>query len=166
MRNLIEWGCAKDGKFDMIKYASIYCKADVEVLKKGWIVFRDSLLSEYDIDVFSYPTMASLADAYFIEQGCFEGVHKMAGVPRAFIANASVGGRVMCADNQPVRTNEKLADFDGVGCIQAAWHESRGIFWGRQRCGTREWMCEKSMVTSLRSKCTRWGVNSGSRWYD
>ena len=44
------------------------------------------------------PTMASLADAYFIEQGCFEGVHKMAGVPRAFIANASVGGRVMCAD--------------------------------------------------------------------
>ena len=41
MRNLIEWGCAKDGKFDMIKYASIYCKADVEVLKKGWIVFRD-----------------------------------------------------------------------------------------------------------------------------
>ena len=98
----------------MIKYASIYCKADVEVLKKGWIVFRDSLLSEYDIDVFSYPTMASLADAYFIEQGCFEGVHKMAGVPRAFIANASVGGRVMCADNQPVRTNEKLADFDGV----------------------------------------------------
>ena len=58
MRNLIEWGCAKDGKFDMIKY--IYCKADVEVLKKGWIVFRDSPLSEYDIDVFSYPTMASL----------------------------------------------------------------------------------------------------------
>ena len=129
--NLVEWGCGVgNNQFDMIKYANIYCRADVRVLKEGWKVFRNSLMSEYDMDVFAYPTMASLADAYFIEQGCFEGVHKMAGVPRAFIAHASVGGRVMCANNKAVKKTAKLADFDGVSLYPSSMARIPGYLMG------------------------------------
>ena len=113
--NLVEWGCnVGNNRFDMVRYAAIYCRTDVRVLKDGWRVFRDALLNEYSMDVFSYPTIASLADALFTEKGCFEGVQQISGVPQAFIAQASVGGRVMCANNEPARKTALLADFDGV----------------------------------------------------
>ena len=110
--NLVSWGCVVEGKdgerrYDMLKYSRIYCRADVDVLKKGWRVFRDSLLTAFDIDAFHYPTISSLGDAYLTEEGCYEGVHNIAGVPQRFIANASVGGRVMCAENKSVRIIRK-----------------------------------------------------------
>ena len=113
--NLVSWGCVVESEesglpyrlYDMLKYSRIYCRADVDVLKKGWRVFRDSLLSAFDIDAFHYPTISSLGDAYLTEEGCYEGVHKIAGVPQRFIANASVGGRVMCAENKSVRIIRK-----------------------------------------------------------
>jgi hypothetical protein len=110
--NLVSWGCVVEGEggermYDMLKYSRIYCRADVDVLKKGWRVFRDSLLEAFDIDAFHYPTISSIGDAYLTEEGCYEGVHKIAGVPQRFIANASVGGRVMCAENKSVRIIRK-----------------------------------------------------------
>ena len=110
--NLVSCGCVVEGKdgerrYDMLKYSRIYCRADVDVLKKGWRVFRDSLLTAFDIDAFHYPTISSLGDAYLTEEGCYEGVHNIAGVPQRFIANASVGGRVMCAENKSVRIIRK-----------------------------------------------------------
>ena len=64
-KNLTDWGCTLDGeKFDMIRYSKIYCEAAVRELSAGWRVFRDKLLEKYSIDAFSYPTMASLSDAY------------------------------------------------------------------------------------------------------
>ena len=104
----------------MIKYSSYYCKIDVQVLKDGWRKFRDLILDKYQLDTFHYPTLASLSDQYFIDQGCFHGVHQMAGVPRAFIANCTIGGRVMCANNKRSHTKKKLADFDGVSLYPSA----------------------------------------------
>lgn len=129
--NAERWGCEQpDGRIDMIRYASRYCEMDVHVLKEGWKVFRNSLLQEYNMDAFSYPTISSLADAYFIEQGCFEGVHHLAGIPRQFIANCSTGGRVMCANNQKVRTKHRLADFDGVSLYPSSMARIPGYLQG------------------------------------
>ena len=139
-KNLVDWDCQVGDKFDMIKYSSIYCKADVNVMKKGWRIFRQSFIDFADIDCFSYPTISSVADAYMTEQGCYIDVHNIAGVPQRFIANASVGGRVMCANNERVEmtkesmqrllehhpkvmhnakttSSKPLADFDGVKVV-------------------------------------------------
>ena len=112
-KNLIDWKCKTEEGFDMLKYAEIYCRADVDVLKKGWRVFQSSLLEAFDIDSFHYPTISSLGDAYLTEMGCYDGIHEIAGVPQRFISQASVGGRVMCADNKAVRIveREKLKTF-------------------------------------------------------
>ena len=75
-----------------------------------------------------------MADAYMTEQGCYEGVHKIAGVPQRFISNASVGGRVMCADNKRVRLRGKgakqQADFDGVSLYPSAMARILGFLRG------------------------------------
>ena len=113
-------GIAVKPQYDMIKYSSHYCKIDVQVLKDGWRKFRDLILDKYQLDTFHYPTLASLSDQYFIDQGCFDGVHQMAGVPRTFIANCTIGGRVMCANNNRSHTKKKLADFDGVSLYPSA----------------------------------------------
>lgn len=168
-KNLVDWGCqidgraldAKDGhtcrgrgmKFDMIKYSSIYCKADVNVMIEGWKIFRQSFLDFADIDCFSYPTISSMGDAYMTEQGCYIDVHKIAGVPQRFIANASVGGRVMCANNERVEMTKEsmqremerqtkimgnakciiskpLADFDGVSLYPSSMARIPGYLKG------------------------------------
>jgi hypothetical protein len=103
---------------------------DVRVLKEGWKVFRDSLLRTYDMDAFSYHTISSLADAYFVERGCFEGVHELAGVPQQFTRNCQVGGRVMCANNQKVHVKEPLADFDGVSLYPSSMARIPGYLIG------------------------------------
>ena len=152
-KNLVDWGCRVDEKFDMIKYSSIYCKADVNVMKNGWKIFRQSFLDFAAIDCFSYPTISSMGDAYMTEKGCYIGVHKIAGVPQRFIANASVGGRVMCANNERVEMTEKssqqiqergklilgnakliqpkpLADFDGVSLYPSSMARIPGYLIG------------------------------------
>jgi hypothetical protein len=133
-KNLVDWGCQVGDRFDMIHYSSIYCKADVNVLKKGWKVFRQSFLEFADIDCFSYPTISSMGDAYMTEQGCYIDVHKIAGVPQRFIANASVGGRVMCANNERVAlvggTSTPQADFDGVSLYPSAMARIPGYLTG------------------------------------
>lgn len=134
MKNLVEWNCQDEDRFDMLKYSSIYCKADVNVMKKGWRLFRKAFLDFADIDCFSYPTISSLGDAYMTEQGCYIDVHKIAGVPQRFIANASVGGRVMCANNERVNmtggATKAQADFDGVSLYPSAMARIPGYLRG------------------------------------
>lgn len=133
-KNLVEWGCQVDEGFDMIKYSTIYCRADVNVMKKGWRIFRQAFLDFADIDCLSYPTISSMGDAYMTEQGCYIDVHKIAGVPQRFIANASVGGRVMCANNERVEmvdgSSTPQADFDGVSLYPSAMARIPGYLIG------------------------------------
>ena len=133
-KNLAEWGCQVDEGFDMIKYSTIYCRADVNVMKKGWRIFRQAFLDFADIDCLSYPTISSMGDAYMTEQGCYIDVHKIAGVPQRFIANASVGGRVMCANNERVEmvdgSSTPQADFDGVSLYPSAMARIPGYLIG------------------------------------
>ena len=105
-------------QYDMIKYSSYYCKIDVQVLKDGWRKFRDLILDKYQLDIFHFPTLPSLSDQFFIDQGCFDGVHCMAGVPRSFIANCTIGGRVMCANNKRSHPRKSLQILMAFHCTR------------------------------------------------
>ena len=77
-------------------------------MKEGWKIFREKFLNFADIDCMCYPTISSLGDAYMIEQGCYENVHEIAGIPQRFIAKCSVGGRVMVANNKRTSVTDDI----------------------------------------------------------
>ncbi len=133
MTNLNEWECAVDGGFDMLRYSCVYCRKDVETLREGYKCFRDKLLTKFDIDCFHYPTISSLADTYLTERGCYDGLHSLSGVVQMFISMCSVGGRVMCANNEPVafvNGEEQFADYDGVSLYPSSMYRLGGFLRG------------------------------------
>ena len=145
IKNLNDWGCVVEGGYDMIKYSEIYCRADVHVLKEGWRVFRDYLLkSELSVDTFAYPTISSLGDAVLTEAACYDGVNEISGIPRAFIALCSVGGRVMCAQNKKISLTEnnneeqKVADMDAVSLYPSAMSEGPGFLKGSPKVWNKD----------------------------
>lgn len=175
--NLVSWECTVEEngiiKYDMLKYSRIYCRADVAVLKKGFKVFRDTCLDQFDIDLFHYPTISSLGDCYLTEQGCYIGVHKLAAHVQRFIAQCSVGGRVMCAENIPVRKDKikktwdieeakeemyeafdykrqkvphsSLADFDGISLYPTSMERIPGFLKGAPK------IWDESIGTNVKS---------------
>jgi DNA polymerase elongation subunit (family B) len=135
--NLHKWGCVQrcelGDRYDMMRYALIYCRADVEVLQKGWRAFAEMSMSELGMCTDAYPTIASLADAYYIECGIYDGVYEKAGVPLKFHSNASVGGRVMCANNTPSSTTEEMDDTDANSLYPSAQIRLGGFLKGRPK---------------------------------
>eukprot|EP00965_Chrysotila_dentata_P013972 463731-Pleurochrysis_carterae.AAC.2 len=94
---------------------------DVKVLKQGWNVFRRLTLEALNMDVNAYVTISSLGDAYLCERGCYNNDFELSGVPQRFIAEATVGGRVMCSHNERCHhKTEPLADFDANSLYPSA----------------------------------------------
>lgn len=129
--NIKKWDLLKYGKVDMIEYARRYCEIDVEVLKKGYNIFRDNCINHFNIDVNKVLTIPSLADKYFIIQGCYEGVYELAGQPRQFIQKCIVGGRTMCCENKKIiKENVRINDFDAVSLYPSAMSRMDGFLKG------------------------------------
>ncbi|NDB56710.1 hypothetical protein EB169_12900, partial [archaeon] len=115
IENIVKWNCLNDDKVDIIEYSRRYCEMDVEVLKEGYDIFRQNCLTHFDIDINKILTIPSLADKYFINQDCYEGIYELAGQPRAFIEKCIVGGRTMVKCNGKVaKYNVIINDFDAV----------------------------------------------------
>ncbi len=117
--------------FDHMKYARIYCKADVSILKAGYEKFRQWMDEVARIDIDKVVSIPQLANKYLLERGCFEGVYKLGGVPRAFIQRCVEGGRVMTANNEKIKVvGKKIQDFDGVSLYPSAMARFDGFLKG------------------------------------
>lgn len=129
--NIMKWNLEKDGLIDMIEYARRYCEIDVELLRDGYNIFRDNCISHFNIDVNKILTIPTLADKYFIMQGCYDGVYELAGQPRQFIQNCIVGGRTMCCNNEKhILENVRVNDFDAVSLYPSAMYRINGFLKG------------------------------------
>jgi len=129
--NLKRWGLEReDDTYDIIEYSSRYCEIDCEILYKGYTMFREWILTLLDMDIDEVLTTASLADKFFIKQGCYEGVMEMSGIPQLFIQGTVVGGRTMCADNKIINVAGKINDFDAVSLYPSAMHRMDGFLKG------------------------------------
>jgi len=107
-------------KFRHIEYATYYCNQDVRVLKEGFCTFRKWCQDALNMDIINYLTLPSMADQYFIKEGCYDKVSQLTGSIRAFVQEAVVGGRVMTKDNKKWHLKEKIQDFDGVSLYPSA----------------------------------------------
>mgnify|MGYP003132802193 CR=1 FL=1 len=125
--------------FNLATYSLEYCKIDVNVLKRGYCKFRKWILEECGgIDINNVWTIASLADKYLHQEGVYEGVYKLSGVPRIFIQKCVVGGRTMCRDNKKYwlgkgNKKSKIADFDAVSLYPSAMVRMEGTLIGKPK---------------------------------
>mgnify|MGYP003133504950 FL=1 len=117
----------------MVKYAIHYCKVDVDVLKKGVMIFRKWILEALKIDCFNFYTIPSISHEYFMREKCYDGVYQIGGVVREFINKSLVGGRTMLCENKKQYRNGKVADYDAVSLYPSAMKRMRGFLKGKPK---------------------------------
>jgi hypothetical protein len=130
LANITRWGLEKDGKYDIIQYSSNYCAIDCEILRIGYNTFREWNLKTVKIDIDEVLTIASLAHQFFVNEGCYDNVFKLGGIPQMFIQGCVVGGRTMCAENKKIKLEEKVNDFDAVSLYPSAMSRMDGFLIG------------------------------------
>ena len=130
LNNIERWNLRQGDEYDIVEYSSKYCELDCKILWEGYNKFREWMQTCVNIDINNKLTIASLAHTYFIEQGCYEGVMEIGGVPQLFIQGCVVGGRTMCAKNEKIRLTEKVNDFDAVSLYPSAMARLDGFLKG------------------------------------
>jgi len=120
LENVNRWKLydSETDKIDIIGYAREYCKIDVDVMRKGYEMFREhikqislkvidkdikAVCKDLFIDIYSHYTISSVANEMMLIGGCYEGTCRFAGVVREFIQKCVVGGRVMTRKNEKVK---------------------------------------------------------------
>jgi hypothetical protein len=131
--NIRRWKLEKDGTYDIIEYSSKYCEIDCILLWEGYNIFRKWMLDCVNLDIDNILTIASLSHRYLIKQGCYDGVYEMKGVPQMFIQGCVVGGRTMTANNQKIKVQDKINDFDAVSLYPSAMSRLSGFLLGKPK---------------------------------
>jgi len=136
IENCEKWKCLKNDQVDIVKYSAIYCMADCDVLKKGYLKFGSMIKDVCDLDVDHYISNASIADDFLISRGCYDDCVQVQGITRAFIQKCLVGGRTMCANNEKQKQTSKgtkISDFDAVSLYPSAMKRLKGFLRGSPR---------------------------------
>ena len=130
LNNIKRWNLQKDDTYDIIKYSSLYCEIDCKILCEGYNTFRKWIKETFKLDIDLILTGASLAHQYFVNEGCYDGVNELGGVPQLFIQGCVVGGRVMCAENKKMIIDDVVNDFDAVSLYPSAMYRMDGFLKG------------------------------------
>jgi len=130
LNNIKRWNLEKDDTYDIIKYSSMYCEIDCKILCEGYNTFRKWIKQTFKLDIDFILTGASLAHQYFVNEGCYDGVNELGGVPQLFIQGCVVGGRVMCAENKKMMLDYVINDFDAVSLYPSAMYRMDGFLKG------------------------------------
>lgn len=130
LNNIKRWNLQVDDTYDIIKYSSYYCEIDCKILYQGYTTFRKWIKETFKLDIDNILTGASLAHQYFVNEGCYDGVNELGGVPQYFIQGCVVGGRVMCAENQKIKLDNIVNDFDAVSLYPSAMFRMDGFLMG------------------------------------
>jgi len=130
LNNITRWNLQVDDTYDIIKYSSMYCEIDCKILGQGYNTFRKWIKETFKLDIDYILTGASLAHQYFVNEGCYDGVNELGGVPQLFIQGCVVGGRVMCSENKKMMLDYVINDFDAVSLYPSAMYRMDGFLKG------------------------------------
>ena len=127
LNNLEQWDCilgkGMDSQlFGLIKYSSIYCNMDCNVLMDGYELFRGWMLDHTELCVDNLIAIQSMASSFMLNSGCYDNVYQTSGVLQQFISRCVVGGRVVTNSNTQYHVNRKIADFDACSLYPSAIH--------------------------------------------
>lgn len=136
IKNIDRWGLrGKKNKtnFKHLEYSIKYCEIDCEVLRLGYETFKQWMQKVTNLNINDKITICSLAHTYLIEQGCYEGVFALSGIPREFIQLCVVGGRCMSKSNKKYHVYRELQDFDAVSLYPSAMVTLKGFLRGKPK---------------------------------
>lgn len=119
-----------NNRFYLTKYAEQYCKMDCQVLQEGFETFKQWVHDAFQLNVYDFVSLPSLAYRYLYEQNCFQDVHELSGPVRLFVQKCIKGGRVMTRDNLKYHLKLKISDFDAVSLYPSAMARMDGFLKG------------------------------------
>jgi hypothetical protein len=121
--------CINGTSVNLEELSAHYCLMDCEVLQKGYNIFSDwCKLLELNID--RVYTLSSLAMRYAQNNGCFDGVIRLGGVPQFFINKCMYGGKVMTRKNEKMIELEKGQTLDANSLYPSAMLQFDGFLKG------------------------------------
>ena len=107
--------------FDMKVYCEFYCQQDVNLLRRGYMKFRESTQKLFGIDTLNILTAPSLAHKVFVDSVYRNpSIKLLSGLPSEFIRQAIHGGRCMTRRNMKWKTNCRMLDFDARSLYPSA----------------------------------------------
>jgi hypothetical protein len=121
-----------------LEYAKFYCFQDVNLLKQGYMTFRQWMIEVTNIDINYIISIPQLANKFGLDKGIFDGTYKISGVPRDFIQRCIVGGRCMTRRNEKIEVEGEVDDFDGVSLYPSAMNRLEGFLFGKPKVLTNE----------------------------
>lgn len=134
IKNIIKWNCMNDNnEVDIIEYSKRYCDMDVEILGKGYLIFREWILEYFDEDINSHLTLPSVVSNIFLKRGVFDGCYELSGLPRDFIAKSMIGGRCMLARNTKHKVKARLNDLDATSLYPSGMKRMKGFMKGQPK---------------------------------
>lgn len=134
INNINKWNCMNDNnEVDIIEYSKRYCDMDVEILGKGYLIFREWMLDYFDEDINSHLTLPSVVSNIFLKRGIFDGCYELSGLPRDFIAKAMIGGRCMLARNTKHKVKARLNDLDATSLYPSGMKRMKGFMKGQPK---------------------------------
>lgn len=132
--NCLKWDCYENNKnnsVDILKYSIKYCEIDVDILSKGYEIFREWCVNDLNIDINDVLTIPTMAFKYLRNEGCYDYCKSLSGLPREFIAKSCRGGRTMSNNNKLYVVIDKiLNDFDAVSLYPSAMVRLDGFLKG------------------------------------
>lgn len=134
INNINKWNCLNEnGEVDIIEYSKRYCDIDVEILAKGYLIFREWLLDYFDEDINNHLTLPSIVSNIFLKRGIFDGCYELSGLPRDFIAKSMIGGRCMLARNTKHKVKARLNDLDATSLYPSGMKRMKGFMKGQPK---------------------------------
>ena len=134
IKNINKWNCMNENnEVDIIEYSKRYCDIDVEILAKGYLIFREWLLDYFDEDINNHLTLPSIVSNIFLKRGIFDGCYELSGLPRDFIAKSMIGGRCMLARNTKHKVKARLNDLDATSLYPSGMKRMKGFMKGQPK---------------------------------
>ena len=134
INNINKWNCmTSNNEVDIIEYSKRYCDIDVEILAKGYLIFREWLLDYFDEDINNHLTLPSIVSNIFLKRGIFDGCYELSGLPRDFIAKSMIGGRCMLARNTKHKVKARLNDLDATSLYPSGMKRMKGFMKGQPK---------------------------------
>lgn len=138
------------------KYLTYYCMLDVEILRKGFNIFRDSVLQlspELSVDVHQLYTISALSEKVFKMTGAFRGVNAVTGPVRDFIMLCMKGGRTICRDNYAFHLKIKTEYMDCTSLYPTAIDRMGGMPLGNAKRIPEGWLLDSNYQTLKSQTC-------------
>lgn len=138
LKNCNNWGCIdKDNKVDIIIYSLRYCEIDVDILNKGYNIFRNWCINDLNLNIDDILTLPSMGFKYLKNKGVYNECFSLGGLPREFIQKSVRGGRTMSNNNEMFKFTEKhnkiFNDFDAVSLYPSAMARIEGFIKGEPK---------------------------------